>query len=682
MTNTSMGSVLEFFLLALGALGLLLLPGISVAEYPAGQVVPLFHAGDDANRQGFVRLINHANATADLEIRAYDEAGEAYGPVALSLAANQTIHFNSSDFEDGNQAKGLAEGIGMGEGDWWLEFNGSSDIEAAAYVRHKTDGFLTSMHGVVPADAAGLHQVAYFNPGSNPKQISWLRLVNRGDEPALVEVSGVDDAGSRSADTVRFSVAARASRMLSARHLESGQGLDGALGDGTGKWALTVKTDQPLLVMSLLESPTGHLTNLSAQPVQPIGGVHRIMWLPSADDINHQGFVRIANRSTTESTVTVLPHDDSGNHYESITLTLGAGETIGFNSNDLELGNARKGIAGGTGPGSGDWWLALSGPPDIDVTAYVRHKTDGFLTAVHQTLPTAGQTHRAVILNPGTNNRQASWLRLVNVGEAVADVAITGTADRFRPPARSIELSVPARQALTIASSELEAGSDRFDGMLWDGDGKWQLVVASDQPLLVASMLDSPSGHVTNLSSAPNINTAPIDAEAFTRRMAKRRIGDAVNWLAFKADGTFAQQQADENIQGDYVYRRTARAQGNVTLSYADGRVCSEQITFKTRWAGQSAGDCGLSGIDGWAAIDANEVAGSALPVRWVFAGELTESEKAQMRDELSHVRRYFLNAFGVKAEGFVVVVAEDYDALAKAYPDVTGVELRHTSRE
>ena len=56
---------------------------------------------------------------------------------------------------------------------------------------------------------------------------------------------------------------AQASRTFSARQLESGEGVGGALGTGTGKWRLLVKSEQPIEVMSLLSSPTGHLTNLS-----------------------------------------------------------------------------------------------------------------------------------------------------------------------------------------------------------------------------------------------------------------------------------------------------------------------------------------------------------------------------------------------------------------------------------
>ena len=57
-----------------------------------------------------------------------------------------------------------------------------------------------------------------------------------------------------------------------AHELESGDGdgIAGALGDGTGKWELRVVVEGEaagdVMVMSLLESPTGHLTNLSTWP--------------------------------------------------------------------------------------------------------------------------------------------------------------------------------------------------------------------------------------------------------------------------------------------------------------------------------------------------------------------------------------------------------------------------------
>ena len=49
-------------------------------------------------------------------------------------------------------------------------------------------------------------------------------------------------------------------------------GVNGAFGDRTGKWQIEVEFDRPTTVMSLLSSPTGHLTNLSAASLQPTAG--------------------------------------------------------------------------------------------------------------------------------------------------------------------------------------------------------------------------------------------------------------------------------------------------------------------------------------------------------------------------------------------------------------------------
>ena len=110
--------------------------------------------------------------------------------------------------------------------------------------------------------------MVFFNPGSNPNQVSWLRLTNPGEEAVVVRIEGTDDAGERGEGPVELTLAARASRALSAQALESGvgEGLSGMLGDGKGKWRLEVNAPQPIRVMSPLSTPTGHLTNLSAAP--------------------------------------------------------------------------------------------------------------------------------------------------------------------------------------------------------------------------------------------------------------------------------------------------------------------------------------------------------------------------------------------------------------------------------
>ena len=111
----------------------------------------------------------------------------------LSIGANETVHFNSTDLESGNEGKGLTGSTGSGEGDWRLAFTSDLDIEVLSFIR-TTDGFLTAMHDVAPADE-DVRRVAIFNPGSNRNQVSRLRLINPTDAMADVIIRGTDDKG-------------------------------------------------------------------------------------------------------------------------------------------------------------------------------------------------------------------------------------------------------------------------------------------------------------------------------------------------------------------------------------------------------------------------------------------------------------------------------------------------------
>ena len=204
------------------------------------------------------------------------------------------MHFNSDDWENGNTDKGLEGAAGSGEGAWRLEFESALDLVVSAYVR-TSDGFLTSMHDLVDRDTCAAEEaesgqiaarssrpfafrpcgdelrVPFFNPASNTAQVSSLRLVNRGGSDTAVTVFGVDDGGAERGP-VSLSLPAGGARTLASLELESGDGdgLSGGLGDGMGKWEVRVfvagDAAGDVVVMSLLESPTGHLTNLSTWP--------------------------------------------------------------------------------------------------------------------------------------------------------------------------------------------------------------------------------------------------------------------------------------------------------------------------------------------------------------------------------------------------------------------------------
>ena len=175
------------------------------------------------------------------------------------------------DLEMGNPGKGLSGRTGAGQGDWHLELTSELDIEVLCYIRHR-DGFLTSMHDLAPRSGNRAF-VAFFNPASNIDQASSLRLVNPGSEAVEVTIRGVDDGGESGESEVRATVGARNSLTLTSEQLEHGVDVRGALGDRAGKWRLWVESDQAIQVMSLLESPTKHVTNLSTSRGETASGV-------------------------------------------------------------------------------------------------------------------------------------------------------------------------------------------------------------------------------------------------------------------------------------------------------------------------------------------------------------------------------------------------------------------------
>ncbi|MCY4119456.1 MAG: hypothetical protein OXG72_00850, partial [Acidobacteria bacterium] len=463
---------------------------------------PLVGDAMDPVRQGFVRMVNHGPETGAVRVTAFDDAGNRRDGPEFALAPGEAVHLNSADLETGNSEKGLTGGTGRGSGDWRLELESMLFLDVLTYVR-TSDGFLTAMHDVAEATGDGW-AVPIFNPASNVERVSSLRLSNLGAGDAEAVVTGVDDRGESPGGDVRVDIPAGATVALSARELEDGSArVRGRLGDGRGKWRLVVASQGDLAVASLLSSPEGHLSNLSSGPIRPdADGVATVPLFPSAGP--RQGFVRVANRSDTGGEVRIDAYDDLGRSYEPLTLAVEAGRTVHFNSDDLELGNADKGLSGSTGRGSGDWRLEMHSALDIEVLAFVR-TPGGFLAAMHDAVARKGRRYDVATFNPGSNANQVSRLRIVNPGDRSAHVSIAGVDDAGESPGGVVRLTVDPGAVRTITAAELEQGAWGVDGRLGDGKGKWRLRIDCEQEVLVMNLLESPTGHLSNLSTASAI---------------------------------------------------------------------------------------------------------------------------------------------------------------------------------
>ena len=456
--------------------------------------VPFFPANTaGVGPQGFVRIINHSQQAGNVRILPVDDAGMAVEPVQLAIDPSEAIQLQL-------RLPVRRQAGNWGGRHWRLQITSELDIEVLAYLR-TADGFLTAMHDVAPSDGDA-RQIAFFNPARNRNQVSLLRLVNYGAEEAEATIEGTDDRG-RVAGGVQVTVPPLAARTYSAADLENGHAeLEEALGAGSGKWRLTVTSTGELSAMSLLQSPTGHLTNLSGvgPPSQREGdvAVHRVAYFPAAGQAR-QGFLRLVNPGDAAATVDILAVDALAQRGRPITLRVDAGQAVHFNSEHLEQGNLAIGLAPGAGSGSGPWRLELRTTATLQVLAYIRTE-DGFLTSMVDAVPVADSQHRVAIFNPGRNTNQVSQLHLTNgTGEAAA-IAVRGMDDRGRMSG-TVRLTLPAGGSRTLSAQALESGTG-LAGALGEGAGKWRLTVQADRPVRVASLLASPTGHLTNLSSA------------------------------------------------------------------------------------------------------------------------------------------------------------------------------------
>ena len=234
------------------------------------------------------------------------------------------------------------------------------------------------------------------------------------------------------------------------------------------------------------------------------GRTHTIpLFMSASDPDDRQGFVRVINHTDKAGTVRIYGIDDSGNRSPTpAELAIGALETKHFNSDDFENGNAGKGLSNGVGSGDGDWRLELHADDlDIEPLAYIRTKSDGFLTSMHDVVAEAAMGHRVPIFNPASNVNQVSSLRLINPGDSDVNVTIVGTDDRGVSGEQEFTLVLPANGATRLTATDLENGASNTDGELGDGTGKWSLSVSADGPIQVMSLMSTPTGHLSNLSA-------------------------------------------------------------------------------------------------------------------------------------------------------------------------------------
>ena len=466
--------------------------------------LPLLPSASDALREGMVRIVNHSDEAGRVAITAIDDSGLAFGPVAIELGARQAVRFSSTDLERGNEALGIATGIGGGQGDWRLVLDTSLDIEPLAYV-HTSAGFVDSLHDVVPRRSF-YHRVTLLapDPGGGLPDGSAVRLINPTDARADVAIFGVDDDNALAMGLVSIALAAGAARTVTARDLERGAtGLTGRLGDGDGDWQLLIFTDSGIEAMTVLDTASGPLANLSGAQAEE-GAI--LLFLAAGDALN-AGRLRITNRSAAGE-IRITGIDDTGQSLGPVTLRVGARRTVTLTSGDLETGNGAKGLPTGLGAGEGDWRLVLESELSLDVFAYARSQ-DGVISTAHNVASEGGRRHHVPFFNPAGDasageTGQLSRLRLVNPSSGDAQVLIRAWDDAgIAAPGGAVNLTVAPGASTSLSAESLQGGARGLSGRFGEGEGGWRLDVQSDRDIQVMSLVEDAAGRLTNLSTTP-----------------------------------------------------------------------------------------------------------------------------------------------------------------------------------
>lgn len=120
----------------------------------------------------------------------------------------------------------------------------------------------------------------------------------------------------------------------------------------------------------------------SMLPLQYNGTVLEFQNVNPAANASAQSFLRFTNNSTLDCPVTLEANDDNGVAGDSaITFTLASKKSLTANSEDLEGGNAGKGLTGSFGDGTGRWYVTATAECGQFVgSALNRNTTDGTVT--------------------------------------------------------------------------------------------------------------------------------------------------------------------------------------------------------------------------------------------------------------------------------------------------------------
>ncbi|MBO6656089.1 MAG: DUF1588 domain-containing protein [Pseudomonadales bacterium] len=344
----------------------------------------------ETTQQSFVRILNLSTQSGTVTVTGYDDAGNEGGTMTFTLAANDAQQLNSSDIEAGNTDKGLSGSLGEGDGNWRLVVSSDLEMDVMSIIR-LPGGYLSNLSAIAPGEGNS-RKLTLVEPADQTSRNSSLRIMNTSNNVATVTISATDDDGAPApGGDVTMTLSPNQTQHVSIADLESGNinaGISGMLGDGNGRWRMTVASTDTLEVMSLVETTDNLMANIS-RAVPSSGNVHEVPVFNPASNTERRSSVRVTNETNSQAAITITGYDDAGNSEDTpITFDLPGQEAMDITAQELEAGDAER-FAGAFGDGAGKWRLTITATQSVSVQGTLDN-TAGFITNLSRA--TEGET--------------------------------------------------------------------------------------------------------------------------------------------------------------------------------------------------------------------------------------------------------------------------------------------------
>ena len=386
---------------------------------------------------------------------------------------------------------------------------------------------------------------------------------------------------------------------------ESGESSDpchcevsGEFGEGSGKWQLSVTTEQAIQVMSVLKT-SEHLTNLSTVRY---GG-----FAPPDENAFNARFIGRRVRATDGSGY--VDFVSSGRFSES--------DDDGMYEGDYTYKNE--------GPNSGT--LVFDYEDGEKCTALAAF--DSFIAGTTLSLcedggvlelqPIRSWVLEDIVLAGMAPADQAAFDALVDSQRlAHDDASELGVAFVFVSPGEFSQGTGASERTGTYAYEHTGRSSGTVE-LTYAGGGTCTLDLvfeADDSGRMEYTCADASNNETTGSTSwrlefAGAVGLAPADQDAFFARFHDKRLvstrdpNGTFYYLDFLTPTRFREYEG-ETYDGTYTYVNTGANAAELGLEYDDNDRCDIDITFESRTSGQSEWDCVSEGMSttGWQAID------------------------------------------------------------------------------